>query len=222
VRDLLEEWFGHVPAEVQGGLRGRFRSNDEAQHVAAFWELYLYEAHRRLGFSIEFEPSMPDTPRRPDFLLERGEDRFYLEATLVRYSDEAMARRRRQDELLDLVDAAFDADFWVRVIVAVPGPTTPARRHLVDPIEAWLAGLRWAPAQREVEAGEWNAPQETFEASGSVVTLEAHPKPSHLRYDRTIRTIAAGPPEGETVDERAPVLDDLRAKARAYGRPNAP
>jgi hypothetical protein len=108
------------------------------------------------------------------------------------------------------------------VIVAVPGAATPARRHVVEPIEAWLAGLRWAPAQREADAGTWNAPQRTFEASGSVVTLEAYPKPSRLRYDRTIRTIWAGPVEGGTVDERAPVLQDLRSKASAYGRPNAP
>src|SRR5215213_5717389 len=87
VRDLLEEWFGYVSPDVQPGLRQRFRQDDQGQFMAAFWELYLHEAHRRLGFDIQYEPPVPGTGRRPDFLFERGDERFYLEGTLVWYPD---------------------------------------------------------------------------------------------------------------------------------------
>lgn len=222
VRDLLEEWFRHVPPRVQAGIRRRFRQDDAGQHVGAFWELFLHEAHRRLGFTIEFEPSVPGTERRPDFLLERDGNRHYLEATLVGYSNAEIARRQRQDRLLDMVDSAFDADFYVTVRVAVAGTRTPRRRAIVDPIETWLAGLSWSSAWKAAQAREWEAPERTFRAAGSVVTLEAHPKPPHARYDRKVRMIWAGPAEGGVFDESGPILKDLRAKAKAYGRPDAP
>jgi len=56
IRMLLDEWFiryrfeqGEVEAR---DLAARFKSNDDLQFEAAFWELYLHEAHRRLGFSV--------------------------------------------------------------------------------------------------------------------------------------------------------------------------
>jgi hypothetical protein len=222
VRDLLEKWFDAYPADGKDALRSRFRDDNSAQHIAAFWELYLHEAYRRLGFSVQIEPAVPGATRRPDFLFEHDDDRFYLEATLVQYSDATMARRRRQDYLLDLVDSAFDADFYVRVLVAVAGERTPPRTAVVDPIEKWLAGLRWAPAWQAAKDRDWEAPQQTFNPAGSVLILEAHPKPPGLRYSGDVPMIWAGPQGGGAVDERAPVLADLRAKARAYGRPDAP
>jgi hypothetical protein len=46
VRELMEEWFSHVPAEAQADLRGALRADDR-QSESAFWELYLHEAYLR-------------------------------------------------------------------------------------------------------------------------------------------------------------------------------
>jgi hypothetical protein len=222
VRDLLEDWFSHFPPDVQPALRSRFRKDDPGQNMGAFWELYLHEAHRRLGFAIQYEPPVPGTGRSPDFLFERADERFYLEATLVMYPDAQMAARRRRDLLLDVVDEAFDQDFYVRVVTAVPGFATPRRQEYIDRIETWLAQQNWATARRAAEDGEWTAPTERFEIGGSVVVLEAHPKPDGLRGNRETPTIWAGPMEGGVFDEPVPIYKDLKAKAKAYGRPGAP
>jgi len=222
VRDLLEAWFAHWPAEAQVGLRQRFRQDDRGQHMGAFWELYLNETHRRLGFDIEYEPSVPGTARRPDFLVRRAQERYYIEGTLVLYPDSEMAAKRRKDLLLDLVDEAFDQDFYLRVTVAAPGPRTPPRAELVDSIEKWLGPMNWAAARRAVDNGVWVAPTETFRVGGSVVVLEAHPKPPGARGNRDARTIWADPAHGGVFDERAHIYKDLKDKAKAYGRPDAP
>ena len=60
MRDLLEDWFKHFPRDGQSGLKQRFRKDDPGQHMGACWELYLHEAHRRLGFEIEYEPQVPE------------------------------------------------------------------------------------------------------------------------------------------------------------------
>jgi hypothetical protein len=105
-RDMLEEWFAHLPPEGQSGLRSRFRADNPGQHIAAFWELYLHEVHRRLGYELEYEPELPNTSRKPDFLVHRGDERFYLEGTIVIHSKQELAFERRRGTLLDLVDEA--------------------------------------------------------------------------------------------------------------------
>lgn len=67
VRDLLEDWFSHLPPDVQPALRSRFRKDDPGQNMGAFWELYLHEAHRRLGFAIQYEPPVPGHGPKPRF-----------------------------------------------------------------------------------------------------------------------------------------------------------
>ena len=133
-----------------------------------------------------------------------------------------MAAKRRKDLLLDHVDEAFDQDFYVKVVVAAPGSTTPRRAELVDRIEMWLGRQNRAVATKAVEDGAWTAPTETFAVGDGVVVLEAYPKPHGLRGNRAIPTICAGPAEGGTVDEREHVFKDLKAKAKAYGRTDAP
>src|SRR5579875_2612382 len=70
VRDLIEEWFTHLPPEAKQDVRGALRSDDR-QMESAFWELFLHEAYRCSGFDIEIHPELPGTPTRPDFRMTR-------------------------------------------------------------------------------------------------------------------------------------------------------
>ena len=68
-RDLLEKWFGAYPEPAKPDLRGRFRSSDDSQHIAAWWELYVFTLYRRLGYSLSVHPLPPqltDTAHQPE------------------------------------------------------------------------------------------------------------------------------------------------------------
>lgn len=82
VRELIEDWFSQLPANEQAGMRGALRADNDAS-ASAFWELYLHEGYRRAGFMIDVHPSIPGRPTRPDFLMRRGNEEFYLEAVSV-------------------------------------------------------------------------------------------------------------------------------------------
>lgn len=83
VRALLERWFARFPAEHADALRDSFRSPLAGKHYAAWWELYLHELFTRLGYRIEIHPELPDSARRPDFGLRRGDEQLYVEAAVV-------------------------------------------------------------------------------------------------------------------------------------------
>ena len=168
VREVMEDWFDRFPAQGQADLRQRFRSDDPRQSLGAFWELYLHELHRRLGYRLERDPEVPGTSERPDYLTRRGKTAFYLEATLVSYSDAEMAARRREDVVLDLIDEVFNADFWVGVEIKVPGQATPAKADVIRPIERWPASLEWASSGSMLQP-----PEMDLRARGWVVALRA-------------------------------------------------
>lgn len=218
VREVMENWFDRFPAQGKADLRQRFRSDDPRQSLGAFWELYLHELHRRLGYQLERDPEVPGTSRRPDYLARRGKTAFYLEATLVSYSDAEMAARRREDVVLDLIDQVFNADFWLGVEIEVAGQATPAKADVIRPIETWLASLEWA------SSGSMLQPPETdLRARDWVVALRAYAKPDASRGDPLFPTIGTTR-RARTghVDERQRIEDDLAAKATRYGRPDLP
>jgi hypothetical protein len=143
VRAVMNDWFTRWAVDAKADLRGRFRDDNPHQSIGAFWELYLHELHLRLGFQLERDPDVPGTTKHPDFLVVTDEGSYYLEATIIGFSDEEMATRRRRDIMLDLVDEAQCADFWVNIKVPVEGRATPRRSEVVDPIEAQFANLNW-------------------------------------------------------------------------------
>jgi hypothetical protein len=58
-RKTLNGWLRRWPADDQQELRSRLMAKDQTNFTGAFWELYLHEAHLRLGFEIERDPTLP-------------------------------------------------------------------------------------------------------------------------------------------------------------------
>lgn len=98
VRELFETLFADYPDERKEQLRHQIRSDDNSVHRSFAFELLLYAWVKRLGHSIiSIEPSVPNSNRRPDFLV-RAPDRaeYYLEVT---------ARQEERDDLAAIKDA---------------------------------------------------------------------------------------------------------------------
>jgi hypothetical protein len=222
VRVLMNDWFTRWPTDAQADLRGRFRDGNPHQSIGAFSELYLHELHLRLGFRLERDPDVPGTSRHPDFLVVTDEGSYYLEATIIGFSDEEMATRRRRDITLDLVDEAQCADFWVNIKVPVEGRSTPRRTEVIDPIEAQFANLSWEELNASLGQSPGLAPEFSLAVRDWVLNFRAYPRAEQFRGDPTNRAIGMGPSWSGWVDERRYIESDLKAKARRYGQPDQP
>jgi hypothetical protein len=219
-RAVLNDWVAHWPADDREELMGRFRAKDELQFAGAFWELYLHEAHRKLGYSASRDPELPDSPHRPDFLMCNGADSFYLEATVVGHSTAELSRRRRERAVIELIDQARHPDFLVMIKTIGLGQQQPSRSAVVRAVESWLNSLDWE-AERQHTADLNRAPDH-IEAAGSHLFLRPWPKEPEARGQPTSFTVITGPSSGGMLNEPPMIRSDLKSKARKYGRPDRP
>ena len=147
-RDLLNEWFERFASlqdpEAVADLRQRFRAKQDGQFLSAFWELYLHELFARLGFQAQVHPASAKGDNRPDFLMTRGETRFYLEAVMptpgFSHSDNQPASVATVTEY---VNEAFHSQFWLRLHHVIPGPNVPRKKAVIRAVSDWLDALTW-------------------------------------------------------------------------------
>jgi hypothetical protein len=142
VRDELDAWFARLPQAARADVRNRFAQDAELDHAGAFWELWVHEAHRRRGFDVEVNIGVEAGERRQDFVLARGDERCWLEATVVGGDSPLSFTERRLDEQLrDIVETVRAPRFSLALEVVRYGACSPGRRRVVPPLERWLGSL---------------------------------------------------------------------------------
>lgn len=84
IRSTLNHWFSSLPEEAKSNYKRRFMADHNFNGV--FYELFLFTLFRKMGFDVVIEPVLEGNSRRPDFLLTKNEDQFFVEATTKKYS----------------------------------------------------------------------------------------------------------------------------------------
>jgi len=141
-RQLINDWFSHIPTETTTAhLRGRLESNDDSQFAAAFWELYLHERIRKLGWNIQTDVPVRDTGLTIDFLASRPGRRLYLEATSLDQPKADIAQRRREAQVYDVLDGLNSPWFFLWAQKRRTGASQPRLAGLRAKLERWLNGL---------------------------------------------------------------------------------
>jgi hypothetical protein len=225
VRALLESWFARYPAEGRASLQADFRSTDDWQHAAAFFELFLHELLVRLGCVVTLHPAVPGTSRRPDFLAvpKRGLA-FYLEATLA--TGESLGERsarRRANVVYDALNQLESPDFFLWLEVPQAPATPPSGRALRRRVAAWLATLKYDDVRRIYESkGTRSLPTYDHEQDGWTIRFRARPKYKVRGHGgiRPIGSMTSG--RVHEVDTRTPLRDALVDKAGRYGELDRP
>jgi len=221
VRGLIEQWFGHFPEEHQASLRGQLR-NDDAKFAAGFWELYLHEAYRRAGFEIEVHPSVPCASTRPDFLLTRGCDQFYLEATSISRPPREIAEEHRLDVVKDLLAQTHSPNFRLFLTVRSIGPSAPATKKLRRDLKYWVATLD-PDAVAANAASNSTMPSFPWACDGWDLDFEAIPLRKSARHkDRSSALGGSSSGAVELVDNVHPLIKVLNKKRKHYGQLDHP
>jgi len=113
VRDILNIWFSHLPVEEQTEMKRRFQKDD---FQAAFFELFLHELFLKLGYKITIHPDIDGQEKHPDFLLEKDDFKFYLEAKLCHFKSKEEAKRDgRKYKLYDELDKLSSEKYFLSV-----------------------------------------------------------------------------------------------------------
>lgn len=206
VRWLVESWFAHLPPPEQADVRSRFWARDQRLALAAFWELYLHELLLRLGCQAIAHPSLHHCGRRPDFLVTRGAEAWYLEALVHAPPTEAWRSERRLYPLLDVLHHEVPEGFQVTLTPLELGTKTPPLRQLRAALRSWFASLDPAGA------GEWSF---VWRCQGWVVLFRATSGGEPEALPARLVT-ASGLRSGGLLSLTA-LQAKLQAKARRYG-----
>jgi hypothetical protein len=112
VREKLNEWFSYFPTSEQVELKSRFKKT----FTSAYFELFIHELFRRQGFEILIHPEVPNTSKRPDFLMKKESLEFYLEAKEAREkSDAQQALENRINQVYDSLNRIKSPNFFLKI-----------------------------------------------------------------------------------------------------------
>jgi len=98
IRDTLNDWFKDYPDSKKAEFINSFKDH----FYDCFFELFLFRLFRQLGFEIEIHPEIPNSSKRPDFLITKEDLDIYIEAKSVYdKSKEEMALERKLNQFYD-------------------------------------------------------------------------------------------------------------------------
>jgi hypothetical protein len=220
-RTFLNEWFEHWPEDDREELRSRLVSKDLSNFDGAFWELYLHEVHRRLGFEVERDPKVEGTNKVPDFRMSGPLGTFYLEATVSGDASETKVRQRGEAHVADLINEAFNPDFQLRLEGVAMGENQPPRDAVVRAVEGWMATLDWETERRRFDAREKADPTK-LEVAGTHIFVSPWPRTEAARGDKGRTTVVTQPIRGGVVNDPPQILDDLKKKGGKFKKLSDP
>lgn len=218
IRATLDGWYAAYP-DADGDLRERFRSRRPDQHFAAWWELYLHALLTSLGFTLTVHPVVPDTDGHPDFLAERGDTSFYVEAVTV--SSGIVAPNRRgalEAAVLDVLDTVDASQFMVGVNFERVGRSTPKTAAIKQPVEAWIATLD--PDEILALEGGFSPEREHFEFDGWEISLRPIARTPEYRGCPDNRLVGLGPVTTGYTNDVPRLRSAITRKKKQFGTPN--
>lgn len=219
-RPVLNEWFANWPFDDREELRARLTSKDDSNFDGAFWELYLHETYRRLGFEIERDPNVPEKETHPDFLMSKDGGEFYMEATIVGPPQAQVTRQRREHKFTEAINDAYHPDFLIRLRRVAVGEQDPPRQAVAAAVQKWMDGLDLEEEKGQTGYGERDP--DVIEVAGTHIIVLPWPRSEEMRGKPDFPTVATYPPDGGILSEGPPILDDLRAKASKFGKLDKP
>ena len=226
IRNNLEAWFKKYPLEHQKELRERFRSTDNHHHRGAYFELFLHELLTTLGFSLTIHPEFSGTSTSPDFLADKDNQRFYLEATAVGPDSGPFTKNKNELDVLDKLNELSSPHFRITYDMQGTLSRTLSRKNRNevvssikklldshDPDEVQLRinkhGRNEAPSKR-ISVGEWS-----FEAWLSPIAPED-------RGNDPRHPLILGHHRAKSLNCFKPIKKALTKKKKKYGNLDAP
>jgi hypothetical protein len=226
IRQLVEDWFGRLDPNAQADVRGRIQDGDDQNFCSAFWELYLHESLLRSGYTVTCHPAMPETSRRPDFLAERSDQSFYLEATtcLPRTRGITAAAEGRRAQVYDAIQTIDSPNFFLWIEVEVIGENSPPTRALRRKLENWLSTLDPDTIDHHLETHSTRdaLPTYVWDDRGWRIKFQPLAKTKENRGKPGVRPIGIYDGGMSFVDDVTPIKKALVDKGRAYGEMRIP
>ncbi|HEY9684465.1 MAG TPA: hypothetical protein V6C86_22985 [Oculatellaceae cyanobacterium] len=168
MRGAIERWFAKVPENIQAGMLARLRSQEDSEHLSAFFELALMEHFETAGFVVDRAPILEDGTT-PDMKLSLGGQIVYVEVRTIAEEEKSRINRKRKNSALvqlDKISSKYILSIYFEKEPEEAIKPTQLRQSVAD----WLS-------QASIPEGERLS--EAFKAGGYEVEVTANNRPEY-------------------------------------------
>lgn len=192
---------------------------------SAFYELFLYQMFKKLGFLITIHPKLHNSSKRPDFLIEKEGIQSYVEAKVCYdKSQEEMAFERRKNQFFDNLNRIKIYGFSLRIAeLDFKTNKQPSVKELIPKIEKEIEKLDPKVLTLEMEIlGFEGCPNIYYENEDFKIKIQPIPLKDSQKYNLNEHPIGMFPIETYWGDGKEALRDSIIKKANRYGKVNIP
>lgn len=220
VRDVLNLWFDNYPDEEKPELKSRFKKT----FSSAFYELFIFNLFKNQGFDITIHPNVPNSSKRPDFLLAKNGIEFYLEAKVAKgESEEQESYKHRINQIYDSLNNIKSPNFFFRIEeLDLKTKLQPSTKQIRSKIENELTKFAPDEVTRQINTNGFDSsPRISVEDDNLKLVISLIPKdPKNRNNDG--RPIGAYPHEAYMGGEEESIKTSFEKKAKRYGKLDKP
>lgn len=219
VRTELDAWYAAFP-DASADLWKRFRKADSKQHYGAWWELYLHHLFTNLGFRVMPNAELPEGRSRPDLLVARGSNFFYIEAVTV-FSGivSSESHTALEPRILDVINTIDASNFFVGVRFARSSTAMPKAADVTRPIEKWMAEH---DPDDVLKMSALDLPTTSIAIGDWVLELRLMPRSPEFRGKPDNRLVGTGGAIAGYMNDRQQIYRALERKKKQHKTPDGP
>lgn len=221
IRQVLNEWFRFYPSIEQHELFCRIKKT----FSDAFYELFIHELFRSQGFLLKVHPEIPNSTKRPDFLVSKENFEFYLEAKESKDKTQTQkALENRENQFYDSINKIKSPNFFLRIEeLIIKSEKQPATKGLIARIEEALTKYDPDEVQEQIKvSGFDNIPKIIQEDPDLKFIVSLIPKSPTLRKVDAGRPIGMHPIQAFIGGSEDSIKTSFIKKAKRYGKLDKP
>lgn len=217
IRNKLNEWFQNYPVSEQQCLKSSFRDHFED----CFYELFLHQLFLNLGFQIEIHPKLPNTSKRPDFLLRKNDLEIFVEAKIVKN------KSKRQEAFERIINKFYDEFSKIKINgflldideFTIKTKRQPSTKQAIKYIQEEINKADPYELTKQLEQfGLDYLPKISFENEDLKLIVKPLPVVQSARAKENIRPIGIYPIETFCGGGEESLKDAINCKAKRYGK----
>lgn len=220
IREMLENWFAKIPEKDKKAMKASFKKSFDD----TFYELFLFSLFDALGFKIEIHPTVPNSTKKPDFLIVKDNLEIYVEAKIAKdKTNQEEAFEKMRNTFYDTINTTKSGRFTLAIeeLNFLSGKQ-PKAKKIVALLEDALSKLNPDLIEELIKTNGLRFPQITYNDKDVHVIFNPIPLRPEAEFDDDKRAIGMFPMETFWGGGEEIIRESFHLKAKRYGELEKP
>ncbi len=220
IRETLENWFLKIPEKDKKEMKASFKKSFDD----TFYELFLFSLFDALGFKIEIHPAVPNSTKKPDFLIVKDNLEIYVEAKIAKdKTTQEEAFEKMRNTFYDTINKTKASRFALAIEeLSFLSGKQPKAKRIVTFLEDTLSKLNPDSIEELIKTNRLNLPQITYSDEDVYVIFNPIPLSPEAEFDEDKRAIGMFPMETFWGGGEEIIRESFSLKAKRYGELDKP